>query len=200
MHTLTIHRKVGLKYPEEILYAVPMAHEMTTQEAKFLLDYTLTKLKQETATTAKVLAAAPDDHLDYRPSERCMTAAGLAWHIASADVMFLEGILSGTFGPGPKQPEDVKTPAQISAWYVTHMQAATEKIAAYTPEEAAKVLDCFGFLHMPAAGIIDFALHHSIHHRGQFSTYLRPMGGKVPAIYGPSADENPFAQAEAQTA
>ncbi|MGD1069453.1 MAG: DinB family protein [Bryobacteraceae bacterium] len=173
---------------------------MTPEQARFLLDFTLPTLKQETATTAKVIAAAPNANLDYRPSERCMPASELLWHIASADVMFLEGIVSGGFGQSPAQPEDIKTPEQISRWYTQRMSAAIEKLSAYTPEEAARILDFYGFVQLPAAGIVTFALGHSIHHRGQLSSYLRPMGGKIPSIYGPSADENPFAKSEAQSA
>jgi uncharacterized damage-inducible protein DinB len=173
------------------MYSVPM----TPEQARFLLDFTLPTLKQETTTTAKVIAATPNAHLDYRPSERCMTAAELLWHIASADVMFLEGVLSGTFGKSPEKPESVASPQQISAWYTEKMSAVIEKLSAYTPEESARILDLFGFLQAPAAGVITFALGHSIHHRGQLSSYIRPMGGKVPSIYGPSADENPFAKA-----
>jgi uncharacterized damage-inducible protein DinB len=169
---------------------------MTPEQARFLLDFTLPTLKQETATTAKVIAATPNTNLDYRPSERCMSAAELLWHIASADVMFFEGILSGTFWKGPEKPESVASPQQISAWYTEKMSAVIEKLSAYTPEESARILD-LGFLQAPAAGVITFALGHSIHHRGQLSSYIRPMGGKVPSIYGPSADENPFAKAEA---
>ena len=73
---------------------------MTAEQARFLLDFTLPTLKQETATTAKVLAATPDANLDYRPSERCMPAAQLLWHIASSDVMFLEGIPERRLWPG----------------------------------------------------------------------------------------------------
>jgi uncharacterized damage-inducible protein DinB len=113
--------------------------------------------------------------------------------------MFLEGILSGAFGQSPEKPEEVRTPEQISAWYSQKMSAAIEKLSAWTPEEAARILDFHGFLQAPAAGIVTVAVNHSIHHRGQLSAYLRPMGGKVPAIYGPSADENPFAKAEAQS-
>jgi uncharacterized damage-inducible protein DinB len=170
---------------------------MTNEQAKFLLDFTLPKLKQETATTAKVIAATPNAHLDYRPSERCMPAAELLWHIASSDVMFLEGTLSGEFGKGPEKPEGITSPEQISAWYTDRMSAGIEKLSAYTPEEAGKIIDFYGFIQTPAAGIVTFALGHSVHHRGQLSSYIRPMGGKVPAIYGPSADENPFAKAEA---
>ena len=66
----------------KILYSVPM----TPEQARFLLDFTLPTLKQETATTAKILGATPNANLDYRPSERCMPADQLLWHIASSDV------------------------------------------------------------------------------------------------------------------
>ena len=168
---------------------------MTPDQAKFLLESVLPHLRQETATTAKVIAATPNANLDYRPSEKCMTADQLVWHLASADVMFLEGILSGVFGKMPERPADATSPAQVSAWYAATMAGLTERLAAYTPDEAAKILDCFGFIQQPAAGILAFAIHHSIHHRGQLSAYIRPMGGKVPSIYGPSADDNPFAKA-----
>jgi uncharacterized damage-inducible protein DinB len=171
---------------------------MTNEQAKFLLDFTLPTLKRETATTAKVIAATPNDHLDYRPSEKCMPAGELLWHIASADVMFIEGILSGAFGKGPDKPESISSPQEISAWYTARMSPAIERLSNYTPEQAGKILDLFGFMQTPAAGAINFAVAHSIHHRGQLSSYIRPMGGKVPAIYGPSADDNPFAKAEAQ--
>lgn len=169
---------------------------MTPEQAKFLLDFTLPTLKQEAATTAKVIAATPNTNLDYRPSERCMPASQLLWHIAASDVMFIEGIVNGAFGQGAEKPVSVTSPEQISAWYKERMSAAIEKLAAFTPEEAARILNFYNFIQTPAAGIVSFAVNHSIHHRGQLSSYIRPMGGKVPSIYGPSADENPFAKAE----
>src|ERR1035438_3062183 len=137
---------------------------MTPEQARFLLDFTLPTLKQETATTAKVIAATPNAHLDYRPSERCMAASELLWHIASSDVMFLEGILSGAFGKAPEKPASVTSPEQISVWYTQNMSAAIEKLSAYTPDEAARILDFYGFIQAPAAGIITFTLGHSVHH------------------------------------
>ena len=171
---------------------------MTSEQAKFALDFILPTLKQEYATTTKVLAAAPNANLDYRPSDRCMAASRLLWHLASANVMFLDGILSGSFAKSPDQPESVTTPQQISEWHAETVAPLIEKLSAYTPEEAAKIVDFFGFIQAPAANIVIFAINHNVHHRGQLSSYLRPMGGKVPSIYGPSADENPFAKAEAQ--
>jgi uncharacterized damage-inducible protein DinB len=58
-----------------------------------------------------------------------------------------------------------------------------------SPETAAQVTDFYGVMQMPAIKYMNFLIKHSVHHRGQLSAYLRPMGGKVPSIYGGSADE-----------
>jgi uncharacterized damage-inducible protein DinB len=55
-------------------------------------------------------------------------------------------------------------------------------------EQLVKMIDFRGMFQMPAVAFLDFGVRHSIHHRGQLSTYLRPAGGKVPAIYGESYD------------
>jgi uncharacterized damage-inducible protein DinB len=55
-------------------------------------------------------------------------------------------------------------------------------------EQAAKIVDFRGMMQLPAVAFITFNMHHIVHHRGQLSVYLRPMGGKVPPIYGESYD------------
>ena len=57
-----------------------------------------------------------------------------------------------------------------------------------TPDQLVKTVDFRGRLQLPAVMYLQMMLHHSVHHRGQLSAYLRPMGGKVPAIYGESFD------------
>ena len=153
----------------------------------------LPMLKMEHATTHKVLAATPNDHLDYRPSDRCMTAADLVWHIASSEMMFLNGIADGEFKFDTPRPANTETPEQIAAWYKQASASAYGRLEAMTAEQAAREIDFRGFMKMPAVGFLTISTHHMIHHRGQLSSYIRPMGGKVPSIYGPSADDNPFA-------
>ncbi|MBM3793379.1 MAG: hypothetical protein FJW31_04785 [Acidobacteria bacterium] len=63
-----------------------------------------------------------------------------------------------------------------------------------TGEQASVIVDFMGVFQQPAVGFVTMAMNHSIHHRGQLSSYLRPMGAKVQAIYGMSADDNPFAK------
>jgi uncharacterized damage-inducible protein DinB len=55
-------------------------------------------------------------------------------------------------------------------------------------EKLGNVIDMFGMIKLPGVNFLSMAAKHSVHHRGQLSTYLRPMGGTVPGIYGPSAD------------
>ncbi len=64
-----------------------------------------------------------------------------------------------------------------------------EKVKAMSVEDIAREVDFFGWMKMPAVGLGSMAVRHTAHHRGQLSSYLRAMGGKVPGIYGPSADE-----------
>jgi uncharacterized damage-inducible protein DinB len=163
-----------------------------SDQAKTILDYTVQVARQEIATTAKVLAAANAEGLSYRPSDKCMSGADLTWHIASAEVSILNGAVDGTFDFKRERPADTETPEQLSAWYKQAANAALDRCAAMSGEQAARTVDFFGVFQQPAYGFVTMATNHTIHHRGQLSSYLRPMGGKVPAIYGMSADDNPF--------
>jgi uncharacterized damage-inducible protein DinB len=60
-----------------------------------------------------------------------------------------------------------------------------------SPAQLATPIEFFGVFNLPAAFYLQFLNNHSIHHRGELATYLRPMGSKVPQIYGGSYDE-PF--------
>jgi uncharacterized damage-inducible protein DinB len=159
---------------------------MTPETAKGLLDFLLPQLREEAATTRKVLAAIPADGGAYKPSEKCMTGLELATHIAAAEAFFLNGVITGAFEW--KQP-DLKTPAEVVAFYDATVPPLLDKLAGLSPEQLANPLT-FAIFTEPAVGFLNLSMKHGVHHRGQLSTYLRPMGGKVPSIYGPSADES----------
>ena len=165
---------------------------MTPDQAKTILEYAVSVSRREVATTAKTIAAANPDSLAYKPSEKCMSAGDLIWHIASAEVAILNGAVDGTFDFARKRPDDVQTPAQVASWFTANANAALDRCAAMDGDGAAKIVDFHGVFQQPAFGFVTMATNHTIHHRGQLSSYLRPMGGKVPAIYGMSADDNPF--------
>jgi uncharacterized damage-inducible protein DinB len=164
---------------------------MTPEQATVILNFLLPTVEREVATTKKVLSAVPDGKGDYTPDPVSMKALDLAWHIASADNMFASGVAAGVFETGGdgKRPAEMDSAAKIAAWYEEKMAANCAAVKGLTPEECTKIIDFHGIFQMPAVAWLQLLLGHSIHHRGQLSAYLRPMGAKVPSIYGPSADE-----------
>jgi uncharacterized damage-inducible protein DinB len=158
---------------------------MTNESAKTLAEFLVPQLQGEFATTRKVLAAVPVETSGYKPSEKCMSGLDLAIHIAAADVFFLKGVVDGAFKW--EQP-DLKTPAEVVAWYDEKVPALLAQAAELSGEKLAQKIK-FAIWEEPAVTYLGLSLKHGIHHRGQLSAYLRPMGAKVPSIYGPSADE-----------
>ena len=141
------------------------------------------------------MEAIPSDKGNYRPDDIAMSAIDLAWHIAWAETMFLNVVLNGEFSfEGSKRPDSVRTPADVIDWYEENFHEGFKQLPSVTPEHLTKVIDFRGRIQLPAIMYLSFLLNHSIHHRGQLSTYLRPMGAKVPAIYGESYDSKQAAQ------
>lgn len=149
----------------------------------------LPQLKNEHRTTRTIIEAIPLDKGDYKPDEIAKSAIDLAWHIAIAEMRFMDAVINGEFNVTP-QPrlEEVKNSEDLIAWYVPEFNSRIEKLAALTPDQLLKIVDFRGTFQLPAVMYLGFVLHHSVHHRGQLSMYLRPMGAKVPAIYGESYD------------
>jgi uncharacterized damage-inducible protein DinB len=164
-------------------------NEISQEHASFLLQYLLPSVKNEHRTTRSVIEAIPDSNSDYRPDPHGKTAMEIAWHIVASEQRFYTGIVTGAFDFAPiHKPDDVKTAAQIGAWYEASFAKYFDALTKLNGEQLVKSLDFRGVIQRPAVTWISAALHHSVHHRGQLSTYLRAMGGKVPAIYGESFD------------
>jgi uncharacterized damage-inducible protein DinB len=163
---------------------------MTAEQAVFVNAMYMDAVKRESKATKDVLSAMPADKCDYKPDPHSKTAMELARHIAAAECRLLNIPILGEFNPaGPSPlPESAKTPAEIAAWYEQSTADTLQKLSKLTPEQLTKIVDFRGLLQMPAVMYLQFALHHSIHHRGQLSAYLRAMGGKIPSIYGESYD------------
>ena len=161
---------------------------MQPEQAIFLQQMALPSLKNEHGTTRRVIEAIPLDK-DYRPDPNAKSGLELAWHISAAQHRFLSGVVVGAFDFSPiHRPESVRSSADIAAWFGHSFEGNFEKVAALSGEQLAKIIDFRGLFQFPAVMYLQFHLNHEIHHRGQLSTYLRPMGGKVPAIYGESYD------------
>jgi uncharacterized damage-inducible protein DinB len=163
---------------------------MTVDHAEFWLhDVLLGSLKNEHRTTKSVIEAIPAGKADYRPDPNAKSALELAWHIAVTEIRFLETVLNGAFDTALRpRPESFNTPADIAAYYAEGFEKNFAKLAQFHGDALVKMVDFRGLFQLPAVCFAQVGMTHSIHHRGQLSTYLRPMSGKVPAIYGESYD------------
>ena len=159
---------------------------MTEKTAKGLLDFLLPQLREEFATTRRVLAAVPADRCSYKPNEKCMTGLELATHIATSESFFLNGVIKGEF---EWKNLEFKDPAAVLAYYDQTISALIDQVSNLTGKDLSKMVT-FAIWREPAITFLNLSLKHAVHHRGQLSAYLRPMGAKVPRIYGPSADES----------
>jgi uncharacterized damage-inducible protein DinB len=151
----------------------------------------LSGLAMESQITRKVIAAVPQDKCGYRPDPKAKSALELAWHIATGEVGLLDSIADMKFAMENRYATVPATIAEILAWYDENSRRAMARVQAMAAEQLLTPVDFYGMLNLPVFNYLAIVNSHSIHHRGQLSTYLRPMGSKVPSIYGGSADE-PF--------
>lgn len=152
-------------------------------------------LDQELGTTLKVLRAFPEEKLDLKPSAKSRTAKELAWVLVSDVKAFSIGIdgeiFSGNPAPPPLPPSDMKE--IIGALEGVKKEVLSKLNSLSEDRFNQKTLQFpvgpkqMGTLPLHVMGWVTIKDH--VHHRGQFSVYLRLAGGKVPSIYGPTADE-----------
>ena len=140
---------------------------------------------KEARTTSKVLGRIPDGS-DYRPDPKSRTAREIAWQIVCEEKMLVEAMETGTLAWVPAPP-----PATMQALCEAYDRQSADIVRRWDALPAERwdgTLDMFG-TQRPASGMAWSFLFDIVHHRGQITTYLRPMGSTVPQIYGPSADE-----------
>jgi uncharacterized damage-inducible protein DinB len=139
----------------------------------------------ESKTTRKVIARIPEGS-DYRPDPKSRTAQQIAWQIVCEEKMIIDALESGK--PEWAPPPMPKTIAEIADAYEKQSAAIVERWQALPEGRWNGTLDFFG-KERPASPMAWSFLFDIVHHRGQITTYLRPMGSTVPQIYGPSGDE-----------
>lgn len=157
----------------------------------------ITELDQETVTTRRVLEQVPESKLDWAPAPKTRTLGELAMHVATnpGNIMALVA----------QNPVDMPEMGDIVPTSTAHvLQALDESVAEAKrilgPMSDADLLEIWRvrmggqeIMAVPRIGFLRAVfLNHWYHHRGQLTIYLRLLGATVPAIYGPSADENPF--------
>jgi uncharacterized damage-inducible protein DinB len=167
----------------------------------FIRDTLLPEFDHEAATTRKVLERVPEDKFGWKPHPKSWDAATLASHVANIPSWVGETLnrdsldLAATDGP---KPEPAATSRQeLLDRFDRNIAAARAALAAAENEQfmqpwSLKNGEQTVFTLPKAAVIRSWVFNHSVHHRAQLAMYLRLNDVPVPAIYGPSADEQPF--------
>jgi uncharacterized damage-inducible protein DinB len=153
-------------------------------------EFFIRRFKAERPAFVNVIRALPGDRLDYKPHER-NSAAGDIVGFLIAELRALVEMLDTGEVHWQKSPKPDSTEA-IAAEYEAAADALEKRLA--SADDAQWERNCgmyFGGKLMKTAPFGETAwdfLFDAIHHRGQLTAYLRPMGGKVPSVYGPTAD------------
>ena len=140
---------------------------------------------EESKTTRNVLARIPESSV-YRPDPRSRTAQEIAWQIVCEEKMLIDALESGKaeWAP-PPMPDSMR---DVLAEYERQSTDVLRRWDALPQARWDGAMEFFGS-ERPASPMAWSFLFDIVHHRGQITTYLRPMGSTVPQIYGPSADE-----------
>lgn len=162
-------------------------------------DDLLLEFHEELERTRRVFDRIPADKLTWKPHEKSRTLGQLAMHIAGvpgAIAGMTEGetfdILKGDFEPpSPKSTEEIQASLNRSAERVEKTFQTANEESAYAQWRLMRG-DAVLMAVPRVVAWRSMLLNHWYHHRGQLTVYLRLLGIPVPAVYGPSADENPF--------
>jgi uncharacterized damage-inducible protein DinB len=170
-----------------------------------MIEALLQELEQEAQTTKRVLERVPGDRLAWKPHDKSMSLGQLALHVAT-----VPGNIAEICQRSPFQVPQFTQPAATSAAELVptlEQSVAKARDILRTMDDASlsnawRVVDGDREVFtMPVGAVLrTIMLNHWYHHRGQLSVYLRQVGALVPSIYGPSADENPFAARRQQAA
>ena len=158
----------------------------------------LQELEQEAHATRRVLERIPDGQLGWRPHARSFSLGQLALHVATLPGFVAEMSQHSPFPvPAFTQPSPASA-AELIAALDQSLAQARDVLAGLDDAALSKVWRVVDGDHevmaMPVGAVLrTIMLNHWYHHRGQLCVYLRQVGVPVPSVYGPSADENPFA-------
>jgi uncharacterized damage-inducible protein DinB len=142
--------------------------------------------KKEAKTTAKVFSRIPEQS-SYKPDPKSRTAQEIAWQIYCEEKLIIEVLESGQMIPWTPIPMPASM-KEITATYEKQSDDIVKRWSALPDAKWSASIDFFG-KQRPMKDLAWSFLFDIVHHRGQITTYLRPMGSTVPQVYGPSGDE-----------
>jgi uncharacterized damage-inducible protein DinB len=156
------------------------------------------ELEREAQTTRRVLERVAEDRLAWRPNDKSMSLGELAMHVAIVPGAIAElaagagvDVEAGIPRPGATSVADLVATLDRSVAKAQAVLGGLDDDALSAPWRMRKGEREIAA--MPRGGVIrTILLNHWYHHRGQLTVYLRQTGARVPSVYGPSADENPF--------
>jgi uncharacterized damage-inducible protein DinB len=173
---------------------------MTPKLEPRALEQMIGEIAQEASTTKRVLERVPTDKLGWKPHPKSMSLGQLAMHVATVPgaISKLAQVDEFEVDPSNFNPPVPKNREEILAALDASVQAAQEYLSGVSRSAAAgpwrATMQGRELMMMPRAVMLRaLMLNHWYHHRGQLSVYLRLLDVPVPSIYGPSADDNPFA-------
>lgn len=148
--------------------------------------------EREFHTTVKVFKAYPAHKHDLQPHGKCPNAKDLAWRMVSEEKLFVNGAITGNFDfQGMQKPP--ATMQEVVSTYEQNHKINLDNVKKMSDADFNKMVKFFvapkTMGDIRSGDTLWMMMMDTIHHRGQFSVYLRMADGKVPSIYGPSADE-----------
>jgi len=159
----------------------------------------LPELEQEMANLRKTLERIPEEALDWTPHEKSMSFRGLATHLSNmprwaAVTLKEESFDMAPEGGDPVREEPVESVRDALAQLDRNVDAARAALAGASDEELTHpwtlLIGGQEIFKMPRIEVVrSMVMNHMIHHRGQLTVYLRLNDLPLPALYGPSADE-----------
>jgi uncharacterized damage-inducible protein DinB len=177
---------------------IPLENRKTKGTAMRLVDSLLMEIDQEAQTTKRVLDRVPEDKLAWKPHPKSYSLGQLALHIASVPGSVASLAERDTMEVSTFSQAEAKSRKEVLDTFSKSLESAKETLnkmddarlmATWKLTKNGRVL-----MSVPRIGFIrSILMNQTYHHRGQLSVYLRMLDVPVPSIYGPSADENPFA-------
>lgn len=158
----------------------------------------LKEFHEEVPATRRLLERIPADKLAWRPHQKSRSLGELAMHIATIPGMAERVANFDEFTPGTVPPPSANSVEDIRAAFEKNVRTAEELLSNMSEQAALGnwrlVFKGKEIFRKPRLGVLRTnLLNHLYHHRGQLSVYLRLLDVPVPVVYGPTADENPFA-------
>ncbi|MBK8233488.1 MAG: DinB family protein [Candidatus Eisenbacteria bacterium] len=163
-----------------------------------MIDPILMELEQEAGATRRLLERVHEEKMSWKPAPKSMTLGQLALHLATTPGGVAQMATVDVFErPSFEQPE-AKSRQELLDAFDGGLQQAKSIL---NEMDDARLMSTWTFqrdgkpvMQVPRIGILRMImLNHSYHHRGQLTVYLRELGVPLPSVYGPTADENPFA-------